>query len=183
MLRSRRHLFLSLAMLALMALSLAVAGCGSAESQGKGTPEEGDPVEVGPLSITVLSSRYLDKTDKEDAAYLAGQPPVGAGLRWLGVFVEMQNEGERGKRVPSMTIEDSSEKWTYSAFPSDNPDAVTFGEVIGPGERIPRPDTTDEESDEGAFLIFRVGRVALRNKPLTLHIEGFFGKAAVKLDF
>jgi hypothetical protein len=182
MLQDHGRLALPLVALALLTLALGVAGCGSEESEGAGVAEVGDPVEVGPLSVTVVSSRYMDRTNKKDAAYLAGQPPA-AGLDWFAVFVEVQNEGDKAKRAPAMTIKDARGQ-SYSAFSSDNPAALRFGETIEPGERIPKPGTTGQQDpSEGAIVIFRLGPEAARNQPLRLQVQGFFGfEADVQLD-
>jgi hypothetical protein len=175
---------LPLIALALFALALGVARCGSEESEGAEVIGVGEPVEVGALSITVLSSRYMDRTNKKDAAYLVGQPPAGAGLAWFGVFLKVENKSDRKKEVPAMTIRDAIGEIT-SAFPSENPEALQFGETLEPGEQLPKPDTGEQEdTSEGVILIFRIGAVPSQiRRPLTLHIEGFHGQEAnVKLD-
>lgn len=179
----RRPLLPRLATVVIFALAVGASACGGEDSQGKGVAED-ERVEVGALSAKVLSSRYLDRKDKEDAAYLAGQPPAGRNLAWFGVFLEMQNEGEKTQRVPTVAIVDSTGR-IYSAFPTDSDQALRFGETLKPNERLPNPETGIQQGpDRGALVIFRLGKAAIKNRPLILHIESFYRKEAdVRLDF
>ena len=82
---SRRFLLSLLAALALAALAVGVSACGySSDSKDV---VEGEPVDVGEISVNVTFSRYLNPNDNEDSAYLVGLPPLSEGLSWFGVFV------------------------------------------------------------------------------------------------
>ena len=176
-------LFVALA-LALAALAVGVSACGSDSEESSGgheTVAEGEPIEVGELSINVTFSRYLNPDDNEDAAYLVGQPPPTDGYSFFGVFLEIQNESDRPQTVPSMTATDASGA-SYSVYPSQSLYALQFGETVEPEEQLPKLDTTAQQGPiEGVLLIFNLPESVNENRPLTLHIEGP-GNPEVTLD-
>jgi hypothetical protein len=179
MVPNRRLVLPLLAALALAALVVGVSACGYT-SDSKNVVE-GEPVQVGELSINVTFSRYLNPADNEDSAYLVGQPPPGKGSTYFGVFLEVQNESDKVQTVPGMTITDASGA-SYSAYPSESLYALRFGEKVEPEEQLPVLDSTAQQgSIEGALLIFRFPDSISENRPLTLHIEGE-QKAEVQLD-
>lgn len=181
MLSNRRPLLLLLATLVLVALAVSALACGDEEGQPRGNVE-GEAVYVDGLVFNVTSSRYMDREDKEDAAYLIGRPAPGSGRAWSGVFMKIRNESNRAQGVPVMRITAAGTE--YAAFSSKGRYPLKFGERVEPGEELPRLDPGDQEdSVEGAFLIFNLDKAAARDKPVTLQIEGPLHKANVKLDF
>jgi hypothetical protein len=179
MVPNRRLVLSLLAALALTGLGAGVSACGYTSHEKDVV--EGEPVEVGELSINVTFSRYLNPADTEDSAYLVGQPPPAEGYSYFGVFLEVQNESDRVQSVPSMTITDATGA-SYSAYPSDSLYALQFGEKVEPEEQLPVLDSTAQQGPiEGALLIFRFPDSVSENRPLTLHIEGA-EKAEVELD-
>jgi hypothetical protein len=176
---NRRLLRPLLAALALAALVVGVSACGYESHETE--VAEGEPVEVGELSINVTFSRYLNPNDNEDSAYLVGQPPPTDGYSFFGVFLEIQNDSEKPQTVPSMTVTDA-EGTSFSAYPSDSLYALRFGAKVEPEEQLPKLDTTAQQGPiEGALLIFNLPESVNENRPLTLHIEGP-EKAEVTLD-
>jgi hypothetical protein len=176
---NRRLVLPLLAALALAALAVGVSACGYT-SDSKNVVE-GEPVEVGELSINVTFSRYLNPNDTEDSAYLVGQPPSQEGYSYFGVFLEIQNESDEVQTVPGMTITDAAGA-SYSAYPSDSLYALGFGEEVEPEEQLPVLDSTAQQGPiEGTILIFKLPESVSENRPLTLHIEGN-EKAEVTLD-
>jgi hypothetical protein len=176
---NRRLILPLLATLALAALAIAVSACGSESHETEVV--EGEPVEVGELSINVTFSRYLNPNDNEDSAYLVGQPPPTDGYSFFGVFLEIQNDGDKVQTVPSMTASDASGA-SYSVYPSESLYALQFGEKVEPEEQLPKLDTTAQQGPiEGVLLIFNLPESVNENRPLTLHIEGP-GEPEVRLD-
>lgn len=172
---------LLLVVLGSLASALGVVACGGEEGKGSGVAEEGEAVEVGGLAITVDSTRYLYPSDERDAAYLTSWSSAGEGLAWLGVFLDVTNEGDKAAGMPSMAIRDPAGE-EHAAFPSEYPTAIRFGERIAPGEQLPRRGASKEEDPEGALVIFRVATDP-KEYPLILEI-GNSGprKTEVKLD-
>jgi hypothetical protein len=174
-----RRFSLLLVALALAALAVGVSACGYT-SDSKDVVE-GEPVEVGELSINVTFSRYLNPNDNEDSAYLVGLPELSEGLSYFGIFVEVQNESDEVQTLPTMTITDA-EGTSYSAFPSKSLYALQFGGEVEPEEQVPVLDSTPQQGPiEGSVVIFRLPESVNENRPLTLHIEGS-EKAEVTLD-
>jgi hypothetical protein len=176
---NRRLLRPLLAALALAALVVGISACGYESHETKVV--EGEPVEVGELSINVTFSRYLNPNDTEDSAYLVGQPPATDGYSYFGIFLEVQNDSDEVQTVPSMTVTDA-EGASFSAYPSESLYALQFGEEVEPQEQLPVLDSTAQQGPiEGTLLIFKLPESVNENRPLTLHIEGP-EKAEVTLD-
>jgi hypothetical protein len=176
---NRRFVLPLLAALALAALAVGVSACGySSDSKHV---VEGEPVELGELSINVTFSRYLNPNDNEDAAYLVGQEPPPKGYSFFGVFVEVQNESDEVQTLPSMTVTDA-EGNSYSAFPSESLYALEFGGEVEPQEQVPVLDSTPDLGPiEGSVVLFRLPESVSENRPLTLHVDGA-EKGEVTLD-
>ncbi|MGC1166908.1 MAG: hypothetical protein WA862_12460 [Solirubrobacterales bacterium] len=176
---NRRLVLPLLAALALAALVVGVSACGY-ESHEKEVVE-GEPVEVGELSINVTFSRFLNPDDNEDSAYLVGQPPPQPGYAYFGIFLEVQNESDEEQTVPTMTVFDAAGE-SYSAYPSESLYALQFGETVEPEEQLPVLDSTAQQGPiEGALLIFKLPDSVSDERPLALHIEGE-EEAEVELD-
>ncbi|HEV2753687.1 MAG TPA: hypothetical protein VGV36_07615, partial [Solirubrobacteraceae bacterium] len=84
-----------LTVLALVALGLGLAACGS---EGPTTQGESEAVyvDVGELKYQVQTSRQLNPTDAGDRAYLVGLPPeerqLAPGETFFGVWIRVENE-------------------------------------------------------------------------------------------
>jgi hypothetical protein len=166
---NRRFALPLLAALALAVLAVGVSACGySSDSKHV---VEGEPVELGELSINVTFSRYLNPNDNEDAAYLVGQEPPPKGYSFFGVFLEVQNESDEVQHLPTMWITDA-EGTEHAAFPSKSLYALQFGGEVEPGEQVPVLDSTaDLGPIEGSVVIFRLPESVSENRPLTLHVQ------------
>jgi hypothetical protein len=176
---NRRILAPVVAVLALAGLVVGVSACGYESHETEVV--EGEPVEVGELSINVTFSRYLNPNDTEDSAYLVGQPPPTKGFTFFGVFLEVQNDSDEVQTVPSMTVTDA-DGTSFSAYPSESLYALEFGEEVEPQEQLPVLDSTAQQGPiEGALLIFNLPESVNENRPLTLHISGP-GDPEVRLD-
>ena len=111
--------------LLLAASAFALSACGySSDSKDV---SEGEPVELGALKYNVIFSRYLNRHDNEDSAYLVGQPEPPEGHGYFGVFLEVQNKSEETQTLSdSFTITDAGHQ-TFKAIPSESLYAFPFG--------------------------------------------------------
>ncbi len=179
----RRHRLvpLLLAALALAVLALTVSACGySSESKDV---VEGEVVKLGELKYQVIFSRFLNRNDNEDSAYLVGQSPPKDGSNYFGVFLEVQNKSEETQRLASsFTITDAGNQ-TFEAIPSESLYAFPFGGKVESQEPIPAPDSTPQQGPiEGSLVLFELPSSASESRPLTFSIPGPEGPAEVKLD-
>jgi hypothetical protein len=179
----RRHRLVSalLAALALAALTLFVSACGySSDSKDV---VEGEVVKLGELKYQVVFSRFLNRNDNEDAAYLVGQPPPAKGSNYFGIFLEVQNKSEETQTLAdSFTISDAGNQ-TFEAIPTESLYAFPFGGKVESQEPIPAPDSTPQQGPiEGSLVLFELPSAASESRPLTLSIPGPEGPAEVKLD-
>src|SRR6266480_5998828 len=82
---------LALAFVLALAL-LGVTGCGN--DLGK-EADEGVPIQLGDLQITVQETRFLNPAQPDDKEYVAGQKlPLPASKAYLGVFLTIHNQGD-----------------------------------------------------------------------------------------
>jgi len=164
----------ALALAFVLALALAgVAGCGG-EDLGH-EADEGVPIKLGELEISVQETRYLNPTQPDDSEYLAGQkvPPAPSQV-YLGVFLTIHNAGDEA--VPLPTYEETSVVDTtgaaFQAIPSDTPFAAPLGTELDGGGDIPREDTAAQTGPvQGALVIFLVDQAVDESRPLKLEIE------------
>lgn len=170
-----------LAALAVAALALFVSACGySSDSKDV---VEGEVVELGDLKYQVIFSRFLNPNDKEDAAYLVGQPAPADGSSYFGVFLEVQNKSEETQKLAdSFSIADADEE-TFDAIPSESLYAFPAGGRVESQEPIPSLDSTPQQGPiEGSLVLFELPESASQNRPLILSIPGPEGPAEVTLD-
>ncbi len=165
-----------------MAAAAAIAaGCGAEETL---TVVEGEPVEVGELSYNVQLTRQLNRHDRQDAAYLRGQPRPAADQMYLGVFMIVENHGDTTAQVPrEFEIEDTRGN-SYRPVESDSVFALELGREVPPGESLPPPDSPAASGPiRGSLVLFRVERTVSDNRPLELRIPGPGGEdGLVELD-
>ena len=87
----RRLLIIPLLVLALIGFAAATSGCGD---EPTAEAKEGEPLELGDLEYSIQITRELNRFSPEDAAYLAGAPPLRPAQEYLGVFMQVTNNGE-----------------------------------------------------------------------------------------
>jgi hypothetical protein len=176
-----RKLFALVAALCVVAAAFGLSACGY--SSDEKAVVEGEPVTLGELQYNVIFSRYLNRHDTEDAAYLVGQPPPGPTSAYFGVFFEVQNESDEPQTLPdSLTITDADHQ-IFKAIPSESLYALPFGGEVEPEEQIPVLDSTPQQGPiEGALVLFELPDSASENRPLVLEIPGPDGPAEVTLD-
>lgn len=179
--RSRRIAPLLLAALAFAVLALGVTACGWTNESKEAA--EGEPVHLGELKYNVIFSRFLNRNDNEDSAYLVGQAPPKKGSSYFGVFLEVQNKSEEDQTLADeFSIKDAGDQ-EFTAIPSESLYAFPFGGKVEPQEPIPAPDSTPQKGPiEGSLVLFELPSDASENRPLTLFIGSDEGPAEITLD-
>ena len=183
-----------LALGAVLAGVLAAGGCGanSETGQQEGATTEGSYMELGGLKYQVQISRILIPRDIEDQGYLKGLPEgvtTGPGDVWFGVFMRVENDGEKPltpQPDASYAIRDTQDD-SFSPVPLDTKVNVFAYQPLRlqPGDVLPRPDSAAGEGViQGGLVLFKLKVDDLQNRPLTLRIsEGQSGpSASVQLD-
>jgi hypothetical protein len=171
-----------------IALSLAVvlvgaAGCGEEE---KKNVVEGEPLELSDLKLNVQITRFLNPSDREDGDYLAGQQvPPPAGQEYLGVFIEIDNEGSEDARLPTaadLSVVDTTGQ-AYEALDSESPFALDLGGNIDAHSEVPAPDTPAASGPtQGSIVLFLVPANVGENRPLELEISYQGEDGTIELD-
>ena len=168
---------LALAFILALAL-LGVAGCGN--DVGK-EADEGVPIKLGDLEINVQETRFLNPAQPDDHEYLASQQPPSAAKSYLGVFLTIENQGDRAVTLPTnaqVSVVDTTGA-AYQSIPSHTPFAAPLGTELAGGADIPTPGTAAANGPtQGALVIFLVDEVVSENRPLKLEIE-FQGETGV----
>jgi hypothetical protein len=177
----RRLLTPLLAALVLAAAALAIAACGYESTETEVV--EGEPVKLGDVQYNVVFSRFLNRKDTEDSAYLVGQPPPKPASAYFGVFFEVQNEGDEPRPLPdSFTITDAEDQ-PYESLASESLYAFPLGGEVEAEEQVPVLDSTAQQGPiEGSLVLFELPDTASENRPLTLDITSPDGEATVDLD-
>lgn len=176
----RRRLPTVLILLATLALGFVGAGCGEEE---EGSVREGEALELGEMSFNVQITRFLNPASPEDSAYLRDAPPLTEGNQYLGVFMQVTNDGEEPNVVPyPMKIVDTRGD-IYIQERVENAFTLDPGTPVEPDDTVPGPETAAAAGPvKGALLIFVVPENAVENRPLELEIPGPEGVGIVELD-
>jgi hypothetical protein len=179
--RPRRKGPLAAALLTLV--TIAAAGCGE---EAETHVVEGEPLELGELHFNVQLSRFLNPNDREDSEYLAGQQlPAPRGQAYLGVFMEIENEGDEDARVPGpsgLSVVDTTGA-AYPPVPSDTDFALVLGGPIAAHEQVPATDTAAASGPvQGSIVIFLVDQGVSENRPLELEVTYEGEDGTVELD-
>lgn len=180
-----------LAVCALLAGTLAVAGCGGGggTSIQEAASGEGLYLELGGLKYQVQMSRYLNPADTEDRTYLQGLPQGVSLARdeiWFGVFMRVENDGSKpGNATSDYSITDTQDD-TFRPVPLDTK-ANAFAyqpQPLPPTTIIPKPDSVAGQGViQGSLVLFKLKEADLENRPLTLHIaQGAGQSTSVELD-
>ena len=159
-----------------------VAACGEEQES---EVVEGEPIELGDLLFNVQLTRFLNIDDREDAEYLEGQPPPPSGKTYLGVFMEVENEGDDPVELPTaeqMTVVDTTDQ-KFKPIETDTVFGFDFGETIEGGEDIPLDDTAAASGPiQGQVVIFLVDQSVSENRPLELELEADGEEGVIELD-
>jgi hypothetical protein len=172
------------ATLCLALIAVIAAGCGNNTSDKSVT--EGEPLELGNLSINVQLTRFLNPTDPEDRQYLVGaQVPPPPGKDYLGVFMQIHNGGDRAVALPTaadMRVVDTTGV-AYPPLPSHSGFALALGTMLAGHATAPSPDSPAGSGPiQGSVVLFLVDQGVSENRPLELHILADGEKGTVELD-
>ena len=171
-------------MLALLAAALVgLSACGSSEGPDN-PPIEGEIVDLGELAYNVQITRFLNPAAVEDSTYLQGVDAPPKGEDYLGVFLDIKNEGDAAERVPlSFKIHDSADT-TFTTVPVDNEFSLPLGQEIPPEGQIPVIDSAAASGPiKGGMLLFSIPEAAIEDRPFELQIMGPDGQMGiVELD-
>jgi hypothetical protein len=166
----RRLLILPLLVLALIGLAGLVSGCGDEETT---SVQEGEPLELGDVAYNIQITRELNRFSTEDAAYLQGAPHLRRGQEYLGVFMQVTNQGDEAAVVPDPIRIVDTRGNTYELARYSNDWTLDPGTPIEPGETVPSAETVAKNGPvEGSLILFVIDEEANENRPLTLEIPG-----------
>jgi hypothetical protein len=163
----------ALAVVFVLALALVgLAGCGN--TLGK-EADEGVPIQLGDLKITVQETRFLNPAQPDDKEYVAGQKlPLPASKAYLGVFLTIHNQGDNTVTLPTtaqLSVVDTTGA-AYQAIPSSTPFAAPLGTPLAGHSDIPAPDTAGANGPtQAALVLFLMNQGVTENRPLKLEID------------
>ena len=174
----------ALAVVLLLGLAvLGVAGCGN--DLGK-EADEGIPIQLGDLKITVQETRSLNPNQSDDKQYLAGQQlPTPPGELYLGVFLTIHNSGDNAVRLPTnadLSVVDTTGA-AYQSIPSHTDYAAPLGTLLSSGADIPVPGTAAANGPtQAALVLFLVDESLNENRPPKLEINSQGETGEITLD-
>jgi len=175
-----RHLILPLLVLALIGFAGAASGCGDEETA---EAKEGEPLELGDLAFNIQITRELNRFSPEDEAYLQGAPELKRGEEYLGVFMQIANEGDEEAEVPGGFEVVDTRDTVYDQVDLDNEWALRPGTPIPADETFPGPETVAKNGPiEGSLILFVISEEANENRPLVLHVPGPDETGEIVLD-
>jgi len=175
----------ALAVVLSLAALLVVAGCG--EDENKTEVPEGEPLELGEVEYNVQLTRFLNPSDKEDGQYLQGQqvPPPRTEDSYLGVFIEVENDGDEEATLPAaanLAVVDTTDQ-SFAPLTPTNIFMLDLGAKIGAGDELPEPDTAAASgATQGLIILFLVPANIGANRPLELDIGAGGEEGKVVLD-
>jgi len=170
-----------LALAATSAIAL-FAGCGS--SNESLSVKEGEPLTLGDLQYNVQITRYLNPADVEDKSYLQGAPPLPNGDYYLGVFMQVKNEGDTVQALPRDFKVVDTDGNAFHATPLSNDFALALGSQMDAHGEVPASDSAAATGPiEGSMVLFLVSQAAIESRPLQLQIPSASGPTGqVELD-
>ena len=160
-----------------------MSGCDTDPESDLST-EEGQPMKLGELLYNVQISRFLNPSDPEDKAYLAGQPPPPNDKLYLGVFMTLQNESDTAQDVPTDITVVDTEGTKFAPVPSDSLFALELGGKVAANEQLPEPESSAANGPiEGAMVLYLIDEAATEDRPLVLEIPSSTGSVGeIELD-
>jgi hypothetical protein len=181
--RPTTRLGAALALAAALLVGVVLSGCNT-NPETDLSVDEGQPVKLGDLLYNVEISRFLNPSDPEDRAYLAGQPAPPNDKLYLGVFMLIQNESDTAQEVPTDFKVVDTEGTEFKPIPSDSLFALELGGQVGANDQLPEPESTAANGPiQGSMVLFLIDENATEDRPLTLDIPSSSGSTGeVELD-
>ena len=160
-----------------------VAGCGSSQ-EDRPDVQEGVPLHLGDLTYNVSITRYLNPNDTEDRAYLQGAPKLPNDETYLGVFMQITNDGDKTQVIPQDMKVIDTEGTEYSPAPLDNDFSLDLGSQVTSGGVVPDPESAAANGPiQGSMALFLISEASIENRPLELVIPSPDGSTGqIQLD-
>jgi hypothetical protein len=185
--RVRKLRWLPAALVAVaLAATLTLTACGADEKKESGV--EGEFIRVGEdVDLQVQLTRLVNPQQRPDDAFVRGQPPLPAGEAFLGVFMKIENDGDKPYTPPrDMKVVDTQGNEYLPLDTVQSSFGLDFGTAIPAGDVVPPPGSPASFSPtSGALVLFRITEEsATDNLPLVLEIpvEGQKEPARITLD-
>jgi hypothetical protein len=166
-----------LVVLAAVLIALVAGGCGHEDL--KVADNEGLYTVVDGLKYQIQMSRYMNVNDVEDREYLKGLPAgtaqPNADETWFGVWVRVQNEGDKPlPAADTWEIRDTQDN-TFRPIPIDtNANVFAFekGVEVPPATVLPLSSSAAGQGPiQGSLLLFKLKTDSLQNRPLELRFS------------
>ena len=176
---SKSKLFRGLVLALVLAVSgFAISACGSSHEELEGLAE-GEPVKLGSLQYNVLFTRPLNINDVEDAEYLVGKPAPRPDQMYIGVFMNVHNDGAEATQIPEQFQIETTTGRRYENIPSKSIYALEPGATLEPEDNLPEVDSTAQVGPIGAaMLLYLIDRQSAEERPVKLILEGEDGEHA-----
>jgi len=173
----------ALALAAALLAGRVLSGCDT-NPEDTLSANEGEAMRLGDLLYNVQITRFLNPRDEEDKAYLVGQPPPPNNEFYLGVFMQISNEGSAVQRVPTDFRVVDTVGTEFKPIPSRSLFALDLGGRVPGNRQLPEPETTAANGPiQGSMVLFLIDRAAVEDRPLVLHIPSSTGEVGdVELD-
>ena len=171
---------------AALAAILTLTACGADEEKTSGA--EGEFITVGnDVDYQVQLTRLLNPQQRPDESFVRGQAPLAARQAYLGVFLKIENEGDKPHTPPrDMKVVDTQGNEYLPIDTVQSGFGLDFGTPIPAGDVAPAPGSPASFSPtSGALVLFRLTEEsATDNLPLVLEIpvEGQEEPARITLD-
>jgi hypothetical protein len=171
---------------AALAATLALAACGAEEDKVEGA--EGEFISVGnDVEYQVQLTRLLNPQQRPDDDFIRGQAALPAREVYLGVFLKIENDGDKPYTPPrDMRVVDTQGNEYLPLGTVQSSFGLDFGTPIPAGDVAPPPSSPASFSPtSGAMVLFRIKEEsATDNLPLVLEIprEGQEEPARITLD-
>lgn len=183
--RVRKLRWLPAALVAVaLAATFALTACGEEE---KREGAEGEFITVGDVDYQVQLTRLLNPEQRPDSSFLRGQVGIPADEAYLGVFLRIENDGDKPYRPPrDMKVVDTQGNEYLPLDTIQSGFGLDFAGDIPPGDVTPPANSPASFSPtSGALVLFRITQEsATDNLPLELEIpvEGEEEPARIELD-
>src|SRR5262245_38064789 len=166
-----------LVVLATVLIALVAGGCGHEDEQV--ADNEGLYTVVDGLKYQIQMSRYMKGNDVEARESIKGLPAGTAQPKadetWFGVWVRVQNEGDKAlPAADTWEIRDTQDN-TFRPIPIDtNANVFAFekGVEVPPATVLPLSSSAAGQGPiQGSLLLFKLKTDSLQNRPLELRFS------------
>jgi len=155
--------------------ALAVTACGNKQDRTTHAETEGTYLDIGPMKYQVQISRLLNPTDREDKSYLVDLPggqTLGPQDQWFAVFMRVENGTDKLQQPASRYIIRDTQGNVFRPVQMGPKNVFAYrANKIPPNQNIPIAGSAAEQNSiQGAMLLFKIPTANLENRPLELVI-------------